>query len=216
MIKNELNYRIYLKESSLNNFYEVFHKFAENFIFFKWMFFKNRPRTTFLLLRASLVNALVFGLYYALFSNIQFLLLGIELDPILFFATGCVIGYWNMSSSFAQKTNYLSQMYNDVIKELGHHNHTTSKILACNFTTQLLTMDMWGHRLYSRLFIKTLSEAAHWSIEKKQHHSFTSFAEFVHAANTGKLEVSIAREMILDYQEFLTESSKMHEEESAA
>jgi len=208
MNKLELNSRIYLKESPLSNPYEVFHKFAENFIFFRWMFFKNRPRSTFLMIRAILVNTLIFGAYYALFSNIKFLLMGIEVDPILLYTAGCILGYWNMSFSFSSKCNYLSTMYNDIIKEQSKGNIKSAEILSCNFVTQLLTTDLWAHRLYSWVFIETLTTAIKWDIENKEDHQFKSWAEFVEVANSGKLEIAVARNMVVNYQRHLS-SPKM-------
>lgn len=168
---------------------------------FKWVFFKNRPRSTFLLLRSLFVNTVIFGAYYALFSSLNFIFLGVEVEPVLLFAGSVSVGYWVMSWNFSQKSNYLSRMYNDVIKEQSS-NHPSWKILACNFTAQLLMMDFWGHRLYSWIFTNTLTESAKWYIENKDS-QFKSIDEFIDFTNDGKLEVGVARNMVLEYQQYL-------------
>lgn len=200
MSNQQLNSRLYLKESLINKIHEVAHKLIENFAFFKWMFFKNRPRSSYLLVRSVLVNTLIFGTYYLIFSNIQFLLMGIEVDPILLFVTGVTLGYWNMSASFSSKSQYLSSLYNDIVKYKGGEHQYTAKMLSCNFVAQLLTMDLWGHRLYSWLLVETLTESAQWAINQTDEYSqFTSFENFVEVANSGKLDVGVARNIVIDY-----------------
>ncbi len=80
-----------------------------------------------------------------------------------------------MSNAFGNKCNYLSTMYNDIIKEHAEGKDEAAKILACNLSAQLLTMDLWGHRLYSWVFIETLEEAAKWSIDHKKGCSFDTY-----------------------------------------
>jgi hypothetical protein len=196
-----LDLKVHLKESKLTSPYEFFHKLTENFVLFRWVYFKNRPRSTFLLLRSLLVNSFIFGAYYLVFSNINFIFLGVEVAPVLLFAGSVSFGYWVMSWSFSQKANYLSSMYNDLVK-VQAQNHPSWKILACNFTAQLLIMDFWGHRLYSWVFTNTLLEAAAWNIENNKS-TFKSVEEFVDYTNVGKLEVGVARNMVLSYQQHL-------------
>ena len=129
--------------------------------------------------------------------------MGIKIDPVLLFVGAWVAGYWNMTRAFGGKCNYLSNMYNDIIKEYGKDNHQVAKLLSLNFVSQLLTMDLWSHRLYSWVFISTLSEAAKWSIENTENYPYVSYEEFIEVANNGKLEVSIARNMVMDYQKFI-------------
>jgi len=200
----EIKLKLKFKESKMSSSYELFHKVVENFILFKWMFFKNRPRTSFLLVRSLLVNTLVFGAYYAIFSNINFIFMGVEIEPLLLFAGSISVSYWVMSWSFSQKANYLSTLYNDIIKHQVK-DQETAKMLACSFSAQLLTMDMWGHRLYSRTFTQTLLESAKWSLtHQKKYSEFKNLNEFIDFINAGKLEVGIARSMLLDYQQSIS------------
>lgn len=199
----KLNVKLVLRESRMSSPYELFHKVTENFVLFKWMFFKNRPRSTFLLVRSFLVNTVIFGGYYLLFSSLNFIFMGVEVEPLLLFAGSVSVGYWVMSYNFSQRSNYMSQMYNEVVKHQST-NHEAWKILACNFAAQLLVMDLWGHRLYSWVLVRTLEEAAAWSISHKIV-DFENFDQFVDATNQGKLEVGVARHMVLSYQKFLTD-----------
>jgi len=58
--------------------------------------------------------------------------MGIEVDPALLFAGGCLLSYWNMNTSFGAKCNYLSTMYNDIIKEHAEVRDDAAEILSCN------------------------------------------------------------------------------------
>lgn len=138
-----LNIKLVLRESKISSAYELFHKVTENLVIFNWIFFKNRPRSSFLILRSFLINAVIFGLYYVIFSNINFIFMGVEIEPLLLFAGSVSVSYWVMSWNFAQKTNYLSTLYNDIIKHQAHDDKAW-KVLACSFSAQLLTMDLWG------------------------------------------------------------------------
>jgi hypothetical protein len=218
MLTKHLNVRIYFKSSKISNAYELFHLFAENFIFFRWMFFKNRPRTTYLLVRSTMVNTMVFATYYAFFSKIKFLFMGIDVDPLLLYAGGVIIGYWFMSWTFGQKAVYLSNLYNDIIKEQGHGNHHTARMLSVNLAVQLLTLDLWGHRLYSWMLSETLEHAVQWAVQSKHQvvKGFDSFDDFVERANKGKLRIGEARSVLLVYQQHLAHFKDKQEREWVA
>lgn len=204
VMEKRLNSRLYFKESSLSNVYELFHKFAENFLFFRWIFFKNRPRTTFLLVRSILVSSLVFGAYYSIFSSIDFFIMGIDVNPFLLFTASFIVGYWHMSDKFGKKSLYLANLYNEVVRYKSKGDNKTANILALNFSTQLLTMDLWGHRLYSWLLSESLEQAASWHCEK----SGSSYEEFLDLANSGKLSVSHARNILISYMQKLNSTNE--------
>lgn len=196
--------RVYLKQSAMSNPYELFHKFAENFLFFKWTFFKNRPRSSFLLVRSVFINSVIFGGYYYLFSHINFLMMGVDVNPVLLYTAAVFMGYWSMTNSFNQKCNYLSNMYNEIIKYEAGDVTTTSKVLRLNFCAQLLTMDLWGHRLYSWLFVKTLFEAELWAQENNKS-NYASIEEFHTTLVKKNLKISEVRNKLINYQRFLIE-----------
>ena len=192
----KINNRIYLKSSKIGSLHELFHFFVENTIFFKWTFFKNRPRSSYLLIRSILINTLVYAAYYMLFSHVKFLIMGIDVDPVLLFSGSTFLGYWVMSQSFHQKCNYLSTLYNDSIKADAQGKEREASMLKLNFSMQLLTMDLWGHRLYSWILAETLEEAASWAIthSKIEGEDLTSFT---HKLNRGELSTGEVRNILL-------------------
>lgn len=206
MQKPKLNPWIFLNESPIDSPYEIIHRFIENFVFFKWIFFKNRPRTTFLLIRSFMITGVVFGLYYILFSNIKFLIMGIDIDPILIFVSGAVLGYWNMSRSFEQKSQYCSNLYNEYLKLKGLKQDEAAELVAVNFCTQLVTLDLWSHRMYSWLFTRTLHKAAEYSYNSNGEcfrPKDSSLEDFIRRANQRKLTISEVRLLFLCYQDSL-------------
>jgi hypothetical protein len=92
--------RLYLAHSKSENIYDFFHTFVENFVFFRWVYFKNRPRSTFLIFRSVMINSLIFGAYYYFFSHFKFLLMGVDINPVLVYSGAIFMGYWSMTSSF--------------------------------------------------------------------------------------------------------------------
>ena len=68
---------------------------------------------------------------------------------------------------------------------------------------QLLTMDLWGHRLYSWIFSESLVDSANWAIENKKA-SFENIDEFIELVNSQKLEVGYARSLLLQYMQHLS------------
>ena len=204
MRSSQLNNRIYLKESHSSNLFEMIHKFVENFVFFRWIFFKNRPRSTSLLFRSFLITTTFCGLYYLTISNFNFLILGVDVDPILLFGFMGVMGYWSMLKSFYEKNNYCSNMYNDVIKELARDHKKSGSILSLNLSAQLLAMDLWAHRVYSPNFVQNLEQAIEfcYSAENKSYFKpdYEDMKTCINAANTGSLEIHTARNILLAYQ----------------
>lgn len=197
-----LGNRIYLRESKINSFYEVFQWLYENFIFFRWIYFKNRPRSNFLLARSFLMVGVLFSFYYGLISNIKLLILGIDVDPVILFVTMSVVSYWYMAFSFQGKTNYLSTEYNRILTEWGAGNSYTAKLLAVNLSTQVLSLDLWGHRIYGPLFVRTLEEAIEFRYRENKE-SQLSKADLVKRIQAGELRVNEARSLLWDYQNHL-------------
>jgi len=201
---DQLKKVINFKESPASGAYEIFHKIAENFIFFRWVYFKNRPRTTFLLIRSCLITGLLFNTYYTLFSHFRFILMGIDIHPVLFFATMAIIGYWKMCDSFYEKSNYCSNLYNEIYREIGHGNWDSSRILSINFSGQLLTLDLWGHRIYSKIFIETLNDAIFWASTQGGNEDYLrgkQIEDFIELANKGELAINEVRNLLEAYKE---------------
>lgn len=206
-MRNEhLNYRIYLSESKIKNIFELLHKVFENLVFFRWIFFKNRPRSTFLLTRAFLITS-VFCFCYLLFkSRFNFFIMGLDIDPVLVFFFMGILGYWNMLKGFYDKNNYCSNLYNEIIKEKARGHQKSSKILSLNLSSQLLAMDLWAHRIYSPSFVKNLEEAIIFCYSEQNKYfkpKFKSLEECFQAANNKKLNVGDARNILLSHQYYL-------------
>lgn len=185
--------RLFLKGSATKGFHEAVHYLVENIIFHKWTYFKNRPRSTFLLVRSLLINAQVYAAYYVLFSHVKFLIMGIDVDPVLLFSGSTFIGYWAMSHSFHQKCNYLSSLYNEALKVSATDRSNETLMLKLNFSIQLLTTDLWGHRLYSWMLSDTLLEVIHWAQETQQIDPHA----YINKLNAGQVSSSEVRDLLL-------------------
>jgi hypothetical protein len=193
--------RIYLKESKNQNVSDWFHWGLENFALFRFMFFKNRPRNSFLLIRAALITGAIFSVYYSVFSSLNLVLFGIDVEPFLIFTTFATLGYWNMYFIFTQKSQYASNLYNEVIKEYGSGNQDSAELMAINFTNQLINMDLWGHRMYGPMFISNMEKAIdyHYTTETR----LETKEDLYLRISKGKLRVSEARGLCFDYQKYL-------------
>ena len=193
--------RIYLKESKNQNISDWFHSTIENLVLFRFIYFKNRPRNSFLLMRAALITGAIFSIYYSVFSSLNLVLFGIDVEPFLIFTTFATMGYWNMYFIFTQKSQYASNLYNEVIKEYGSGNQISAELMAINFTNQLINMDLWGHRMYGPMFLSNMEKAIdfHYTIETRSE----SKEELYKKISSGKLRVSEARALCFDYQKYL-------------
>ncbi len=194
--------RLFLKGSKIRGFHEAFHFCVENFIFFKWTFFKNRPRSSFLLTRSLLINTLVYGAYYTLFSHLKFLVMGIDIDPVLLFTGSTALGYWAMSRDFHQRSQYLSSLYNEVIKAEAKGNEREALMLKLSFSSQLLTMDLWGHRLYSWVLADAIEEAYSWNAKSET----PLPSDFIDKLNSGKLSSGEVRNLLIQRLQVLSKS----------
>mgnify|MGYP000153272012 CR=1 FL=1 len=193
--------RIYLKESKNQNISDWFHWSLENFALFRFIYFKNRPRNSFLLIRAALITGAIFSVYYSVFSSLNLVLFGIDVEPFLIFTTFATMGYWNMYFIFTQKCQYASNLYNDVIKEYANGNQVSAELMAINFTNQLINMDLWGHRMYGPMFITNMQKAIDfWYTGQNR---TESKEDLYKRMESGKLRVSEAREYCTNYQKYL-------------
>jgi hypothetical protein len=152
--------RIYLNQSKVANLWEFVHFFIENFVLMRFMYFKNRPRNTYLLFRAFISTGAIFLSYYLLFSSLEFIVFGIDVEPILLFAGFGTLGYWNMYATFQKKCEYASGLFNDFIKEQAKDQLKVADRLALNLSIQLLYLDLWGHRMYTDVMLSTIEKAA--------------------------------------------------------
>ena len=71
---------IYLRETRPSGFMEFIHHFMEFAVFFRWSFFKNRPRGNYLMFRSFIQVTIFATIYYNLFNSFEMVLEGIEID----------------------------------------------------------------------------------------------------------------------------------------
>lgn len=199
---------LFFSQSRVKGFGEFMHFLIENTVLFRWNFFKNRPRNTYLLVRSFLVTSVIFGIYFSLYSNLDFVFMGIEVEPILLFVAFTTVGYWNMYANFQRKAAYTSNLYNDVIKEYASGNKGAADLMAVNFSTQLMNMDFWAHRMYSELFSKCIENSLDYAFsdrcEKNPLGSVTR-EEFDTKLNKGTVRVYEMRQVFYVYEDYLLE-----------
>lgn len=150
---------IRMKETPISGFQDFINWFIEYFLFYRWIFFKNRPRVNFLLLRSLMIVGTWFLLYYFFFSSIELLIVGIDVDPVIILGLCVVFGFWGMSHTFAQKSVDCLHLYNDYLKEFASGDLKVANLLATSLSLQLLMVDLYAHRNFTWLFAKTLKEA---------------------------------------------------------
>lgn len=199
-----INQRIYLRSSKVSGLHESFHFFLENFLLLKFVFFKNRPRNNYLLIRSFLLTALYFGAYYQFVSRFQFIFLGIDVDPILLFSATGIIGYFAMTFFFSQKSNYCFNLYNRIIEEQARGEYKVADALACNLAGQLLSLDLWGHRIFGKFFTETIQNAVNLYHEGKlKWDGEESAEELAKKINGGEARIGDLRKLFWSYQDYL-------------
>jgi hypothetical protein len=135
--------------------------------------------------------------------------MGVDVDPILIFSFMGIMGYWNMLKGFYDKNNYCSQLYNEVVKEKARGHMNSAHILSLNLSAQLLAMDLWSHRIYSPGFVKNLEDAIEFCYSETNEYfvpPFSNAEECYSVANQGKLEVGMARNILVSYQYYLEDN----------
>lgn len=200
-----LNKRLFLAESKVKGFSEYLHFFVEYFVLFRWIYFKNRPRGNLLLLRALLIVGLFATAYYFIFSSFRLLLAGIDVEPMVAFIAFVTIGYWKMNSAFYEKSEQCAKLYASMLKAAGKGNIDAASLTATNLSTMLLNLDLWGHRSYSWVFVSTLEQSIEFAYSEQSDFRVKDYSrdKVIELANKNKLQVSHARELIMNYQDHL-------------
>lgn len=176
-----------MRETPVQNIQDFINWFIEYFLFYRWIFFKNRPRVNFLLLRAIMVVCTWFGLYYIFFSSFELLIIGVDVDPIILLGICIVVGFQAMSNTFAQKSVDCLKLYNDYLTEFAKGDYNVAKMLATSLSLQLLMVDLYAHRNFSWLFVKVMEEAI--GVESEKLEKF----------NSGKKNVREARCLLQEH-----------------
>ncbi len=206
----------YFSQSKVKGFGEFVHWTIENLFLFRFTFFKNRPRNSYLLIRAFMVTGIIFGLYYSVFSSLDFLIFGVEVEPALLFVAFSTIGYWNMYYSFQQKCAYVNGLYNEVIKEYATGNRTSANLMSVNFASQLMSMDLWSHRMYSEIFNQVLEDSVNYAFSKDNSNRITNESQdqFEERLTNGQVRVGEMRMIFFSYKRYLYQACLNEGEES--
>ncbi len=190
-----------LRESRPKTFPGLLDMVFEYIVFYRWIYFKNRPRGNLLLLRALLSVSFFFAIYFQFFGNIRLVLSGIEIDPAILWLVCVVGGYWNMLSVFHQKSAHCSRIYQEILKEVGRKNDRGAKLLSSALARELLTLDLWAHRSYSWFLRGVIDEAIMTQQPGDR-------AQFYSRMNKGDVAISELRALIEGYERGLLQTAR--------
>lgn len=204
-----------LSEGSIEGFHDLLNLFLEYFVFFRWIYFKNRPRGNLLFLRSILVVGTYSSIYYYFFGSFTLVLEGIEVDSIICFAGAIVFGYSNMLSVFHRKSDSCTKLYVQMVSQSTEGNDKAAQLLANTLCLQLLTLDLWAHRMFRRIFSSYLQKAIDYTYKhNKDVISESKLPPKIEGAyellNSGKLQAKSARAILDNYQGHLLEVSKVY------
>jgi len=183
----KVNYPVKLSSCKIHSFGDFINWLFEHFVFFRWMYFKNNPRGNLLLIRSALVTSFFGILYYLFFSSFNLIIAGVDLDPIIVLGVAITVGYWSMTTSFAQKSSHCSQLYMEFLRYQAGGNSETAKALGNYLSTTILTTDLWAHRGFAKHFAKSLELAAE---------SQENASEIISSINSGRFNSKDVRELI--------------------
>lgn len=206
---------IKLSEGSIEGFHDLLNLFLEYFVFFRWIYFKNRPRGNLLLLRAILVVGVYSAIYYYFFGSFSLVLEGIEIDSVICFAGAIVFGYSNMLNVFHKKSDSCTKLYVQMVSHSTNGNEAAAKLLANTLCLQLLTLDLWAHRMFRRVFSSYLHAAMKFTYANNPE-IITECKmpgepeDALKIVNSGKLQAKVARTFLDNYQGHLLEESKVY------
>lgn len=206
---------IKLTEGSIEGFHDLLNLFLEYFVFFRWIYFKNRPRGNLLLLRSLLVVGSYSAIYYYFFGSFSLVLEGIEVDSIICFAGAIVFGYSNMLSVFHRKSDSCTKLYVQMVSQSTNGNRIAAELLANTLCLQLLTLDLWAHRMFRSVFSNYLHLAIKFTYANNpdlisRYRMPDRIEGAISIVNSGKLQAKIARTFLDNYQEHLLEESKVY------
>lgn len=220
--KNDaLNSPVMLSDGRVDCLSDVLNMFFEYFVFYRWIYFKNRPRGNLLLIRSALSVGVYSFIFFYFFYDFGLVLEGIEIDPVIALAGAVVVGYWNMTSVFHKKSASCANMYLEMIKVGGAGQTITAKLLSNALAIELMTMDLWAHRMYRSLFTKNLYRAIEHAYSEHSSKLDLKLPEtlqgMVDKVNSGKLQGKDARVLLDNYHDFLLfKSNTQHQQNSDA
>lgn len=212
--KPKIEEAIKLSEGSIEGFHDLLNLFLEYFVFFRWIYFKNRPRGNLLLLRSLLVVGTYSIIYYYFFGSFSLVLEGIEIDSVICFAGAIVFGYSSMLSVFHKKSDSCTKLYVQMVSYSTAGNRIAADLLANTLCLQLLTLDLWAHRMFRRIFSNYLQLAIKFTYTNNselisQFGMPDKIEDAIKVVNTGNLQAKAARMLLDNYQGHLLAESKV-------
>lgn len=195
---------VQFSEGKIEQAHDAINLFFEYAIFFRWMYFKNRPRANLLFIRAFLITSTFFFIYVQFRHDFELILEGFDMDPVLAYIAAIVIGDWKMVNTFYRKSEACEALYIEMIKAEGAGNTHLATLLSNALAIELITMDLWAHRKYSRIFANNLALAIDHVYSIPERPASLKLAESIDqvwdALNRGKMQVHDAREILNVYQ----------------
>lgn len=185
---------IHLSEGKPNNLAGILHLLMEYMLFFRWIVFKNRPRGNFLLIRSFLAVGFQGSLYFLLIGDLELLLLGIEIDPIIALGIGVIIAFWNMSKSYHEKTKTCFAAYREILNHYADGKAQKAELLSTYLAINLLTMDFWAHPSFCGIFRSALFAAIDQQSPK-------DVVRYKNLLENGCMCQDIARSLLVSHQE---------------
>ena len=213
MALKSIKQNLHFSDGKIEQMSDLLNFILEYFMFYRWIYFKNRPRGNLLFLRSLLVVGTFAFLFFKFFHDFRLVLMGIDINPVIAMGAATALGYWNMVSVFHNKSSTCTTIYTEIMKAKGEGNLKSVELLSNSFALNLLTMDMWAHRLYDSFFSKNLEIAIHHHFYKgdwSKAHPQASLEEknkaindYIEIVNAGRLQAREARYILTEYREFL-------------
>ena len=156
---NPLKNPIRLAEGRVESLSDLVNLLFEYGLFFKWIYFKNRPRGNLLFLRSTLMVGAYALIFFYFFYDFGLVLEGIEIDPVIALTGATIIGYWHMTSTFYKKSKSCNDLNVEILKAVGREDHKTVELFSNALAIELLTLDLWAHRKFSSIFSEEIYKA---------------------------------------------------------
>lgn len=205
---------VLLTEGKVEGLSDFLNLAIEYVLFFRWAYFKNRPRGNLLLLRGLMVVSFWSAIIVQAKFDWKLILLGIDVDPIIAYFAAIGFSYYAMSSVFFKKSEACAHMYTEMIKAGGSGNTWSAKALSNALAIELLTLDLWAHRKYRGLFAKNLYRAVDHAYSSNSVslniNLPTDMSDILNTINKGKLQAKEARILLDNYQDYLMHSMNQH------
>ena len=208
MASNKVTSNILLSEGPIEGATDLVNFTLEYLIFFRWIYFKNRPRVNLLLVRTIMIIGLFAFAFFQVVSDFSLVLAGIEIDPVIALFIAVVVGFWNTTNTFYNKASSCNEVYLSYLSAITEDNYRKIFVLRNALALQLLTLDLWAHRLYRSLFAADIEAAIKYAFLEKipsdyidTNQDMDDFIE--NTVNKGKLKLSQARWLLSNYQDAL-------------